>query len=488
MMPNPPADPVRVQAHLDPGLSRWLWLFKWLLLIPHLIVLSLLWVGVGVLSVVAFFAILFTGRYPRPLFDFNVGVLRWSWRVAFYGFGALGTDRYPPFSLDEHPDYPATLDIAYPQQLSHWLVLVKWLLALPHLLIVSVFVGGGTYLAARAGQWAFSFGGGLVGLLAVVAGLILLITGRYPQGLFDFILGLDRWVLRVVAYVGLMTDSYPPFRLDAGGADPANPGKETAAPLIPADQEPQPQPQRGWSAGGIIAVIVGSLLVLGGLGSAAGGTALLIANTAARGADGLIRTPTENFSGTGYGLEFGAADIKVTDAGWSSDTDWLGMVQIRAQGTSTDIPLFVGIGSESDVAHYLSGVRVDQVSKIDLFPFRVGYTQQPGQAPATPPAAQDFWAASSSGIGEQDLTWKPESGQWAMVVMNADGSPNVSAAVSLAFDAPFLTPIGWTLVGAGALLILLGAGTIVLGATGGRRRETPLPPTYADSAPAMTGL
>src|SRR6478672_1237950 len=105
-----------------------------------------------------------------------------------------------------------------------------------------------------------------------------------------------------------MTDSYPPFRLDPGGADPDNPGTETAPPLILSDQEPQPQqqPRSRWSAGGIIAVIVGSLVVLGGLSSAAGGTALLIANTAARGADGLIRTPTETFSGTGYGLQFGA--------------------------------------------------------------------------------------------------------------------------------------------------------------------------------------
>jgi hypothetical protein len=122
----------------------------------------------------------------------------------------------------------------------------------------------------------------------------------------------------------------------------------------------------------MVAVIIGSLLVLGGLGSAAGGAALLIGNTVARGADGLIRTPTEIFSGTGYGLEFGAADVKITDAGWSSDTDWLGMVQVRAQGRSSEFPLFVGIGPESDVAHYLSDVRVDRVSKIDLFPFTVG--------------------------------------------------------------------------------------------------------------------
>src|ERR1700749_4375351 len=108
--------PVQVRARLDEPLSRWLWLVKWLLAIPHYLVLFLLWIAFPPVTIIAFFAILITGRYPRGLFGFNLGVLRWSWRVSYYTYSALGTDRYPPFSLHEDPGDPATLDVAYPQR------------------------------------------------------------------------------------------------------------------------------------------------------------------------------------------------------------------------------------------------------------------------------------------------------------------------------------------------------------------------------------
>ena len=191
-----PAHPVRVEGRLDPQLSRWLWLVKWLLAIPHFIVLFFLFVAFVLLTIVAFFAILFTGRYPPGIFAFNVGVLRWSWRVAYYAYGALGTDRYPPFTLEEVPDYPVRLEVTYPEQLSRGLVLVKWwLLAIPHYIVLF-----------------FLYIGAIV--VVIIAWFAILFTGRYPRGLFDFVVGVGRWWLRVQAYAFLLvTDRYPPFSL-----------------------------------------------------------------------------------------------------------------------------------------------------------------------------------------------------------------------------------------------------------------------------------
>ncbi len=207
--PRPACYPARLEAAFPARVSRWLWLVKWLLIIPHVIVLSFLWVAFLAVSAVGWFAILFTARYPRALFDFQVGVLRWTWRVSFYSYSALGTDRYPPFRLADVPDYPAHFDVEYPEHLSRGLALVKWwLLALPHYALVAVFTSG-------YGNW-----GGLIGLLVLFAAVAVLFTGRYPGSIFTLVMGLNRWVMRVAAYASLLTDAYPPFRLDQGAREP----------------------------------------------------------------------------------------------------------------------------------------------------------------------------------------------------------------------------------------------------------------------------
>jgi hypothetical protein len=207
------------------------------------VVLSFLWVAFFVVTVAAFVAILVTGRYPRPWFDFSVGVMRWTWRVHHYSYGALGTDRYPPFTLADVPDYPAHLDVAYPERLSRGLVLVKWwLLAIPHYLVLSFLIGGaGLVVGDRDGlgdSWYSDWGaGGLVAVVTFIAAVALLFTGRYPASLYRLVVGMNRWVLRVAAYACLMTDRYPPFRLDQGGTDP---GSLPAGPVPTQPTGPSP--------------------------------------------------------------------------------------------------------------------------------------------------------------------------------------------------------------------------------------------------------
>jgi len=218
---GPGGYPVSLDGQIDPAASRWLWLIKFVLVIPHALVLCLLWIAVTVLTVVAGVSILFTGRYPPAIFAFNTGVMRWTWRVTFYTTASFATDRYPPFSLAPDAGYPADLDIEYPGRLSRGLVLVKWwLLALPHLIIVGILAGGWGF--GWPGGWRIAGAGGLIAVLAVVAAVIRAVKGRYPPALFDLIMGLNRWCYRVLAYVALMTDQYPPFRLDPGGTDRAH--------------------------------------------------------------------------------------------------------------------------------------------------------------------------------------------------------------------------------------------------------------------------
>ena len=199
------AYPVTLRGELTQPPARGWWLLKWLLGIPHYIILAFLCIAFVVVCIIAFFAILFTAKYPRGLFNFNVGVLRWGWRVGFYSYHALGTDKYPPFSLAPDDSYPADLQVEYPERLSRGLVLVKWwLLAIPHYIVTALFMGGGS------GEQGFP---GLVPVLVIIAAIALLFTGRYNQDIFKLVIGMNRWVYRVIAYATLMTDKYPPFRL-----------------------------------------------------------------------------------------------------------------------------------------------------------------------------------------------------------------------------------------------------------------------------------
>jgi len=215
-----PAFPLRLDAECDETPSRWLWAVKGLLILPHLVVLVFLWTAFIGLTVAAGTMILFTGRYPRTLFDFAVGVLRWTWRVGHYSYLTLGTDRYPPFTLTATAS-AASLEIGYPERLSRGLVLIKWLLVIPHLAVVAFFLGTTrAFGLLSSSPNGVPFTTGLIGLLVVIVAGHVVLQGRYPRGLFDLLLGLNRWVFRTIAYLALMTDVYPPFRLDLGRTTP----------------------------------------------------------------------------------------------------------------------------------------------------------------------------------------------------------------------------------------------------------------------------
>ena len=184
--------PLTYDVKYPEELSRWLIFVKFLLAIPHLMILYALSIATSIVTFIAWFAILFTKRYPRELFDFVVNVNRWNANVLAYI--SLLRDEYPPFSW-EADQYGVSYDVRYPEELSRWLIFVKWLLAIPHFIIL-VFLGIGALLALFAAWFAILF------------------TKRYPESLFRFVVGVNRWQLRVSAYTNLLRDEYPPFSME----------------------------------------------------------------------------------------------------------------------------------------------------------------------------------------------------------------------------------------------------------------------------------
>ncbi len=214
--------PVVVEGADVPQVSRGLWLVKWLLAVPHYLALAVLLVGAAFVWLWALFAILATGRYPRGAFNYTLGVMRWIWRVQYYLYDVAATDAYPPFTLADVPSYPARLDVAYPEVLSRGLVLVKWwLLAIPHYVILALLFGFTSHNGQHHGRLVQdSNWPGLVPILVLIALITVLVSGSYPRSLYNLVMGFNRWQYRVMAYSLLMTDAYPPFRLDQGPREP----------------------------------------------------------------------------------------------------------------------------------------------------------------------------------------------------------------------------------------------------------------------------
>ena len=454
-VPSPPSapSPVYLEGRFEQP-SRWLWLLKWLFVLPHFIVLAFLWIAFVLLSLLAFVSLLFGGSYPRGIFDFNLGVLRWTWRVAFYAFGANGTDRYPPFTLADVPDYPARLHVEYPERQRHGLPLIGWwLLGIPQYVVACVFAGApaGVGWVAADQRWATPGFGGLIGFLVFVAALVLLFRGQYPRSIFDFVLGLNRWVLRVGAYAALLTPQYPPFRLDSGEREPTEVTIEPAAPPAPAPAAPSAtEPRSTFGAGRVIGVVVSSLVVLLGLAGLAGGGTALVFDQTQRNADGYLMTHSTSYSTGTYAL---VSDSYRTGA--SGDLavarDMLGTVRIR---TDSVRPVFVGIAPAAAVESYLAGVRREVATRFDAA--RSDFRLEQGGAPTAPPTAKQFWVARTLGSGTRTLDWSPASGSWRIVVMNADGAAGVHTDLAIGARFPHLLWIGIGVLAGGAFVLLLG--------------------------------
>jgi hypothetical protein len=453
--------PARLEGHLERP-SRWLWLIKWLLVIPHYIVLAFLWLAFGLSAFAAFVAMLFTGRYPRSLFDLNVGVIRWSWRVGFYAFAANGTDRYPPFTLDDVADYPARIQIDYPERQRKGLALIGWWLAgLPQYVVAGVFIGGGGAAGwtASTQSWGGATWCGLIGLLVFVSVLVLLVRGEYPRSIFDFVLGLNRWVLRVVAYAAVMTPEYPPFRVDPGEDEPGgtltvSPPRSTAGEA--PDAGPAARTPVSWGRGRVASVVLASLGGLIALAAIAAGATGIVLDQTQRDTTGYLMTPSRAYSTNTYAL-VSASYRGGTSNDWFVARDLLGTVRIRVTATR---PVFVGIAPESDVRAYLGNVARAEGSQFDTR--STDFLVRAGGPPSSPPAAAHIWSASSTGTGGTTLTWTPQAGNWRIVVMNADGTASVRTDVSVGARLPHLRTIAIAVLGVGILLLALSGGGLYL--------------------------
>ena len=319
--------------------------------------------------------------------------------------------------------------------------------------------------------WGIGFETGLIGILVLFAGVALLFTTRYPGGLFDFVMGLDRWVARVAAYVLLMRDEYPPFRLDQGGAEPPPAFAETtpaaaAAPATVAGEPAAPAAppaRRGWTAGRVALVVVGTIAGLLAFAFLVGGCALVAVDQTQRDDDGFLMSPTQDFSTPTYAIVSENADLDAEGAESALDA-FLGTVRIRSE---SDRPVFVGIGPADEVTRYLGGVERDEVDDLD----NSGdpeYSRRSGGAPTGQPGDETFWVASTAGVGERTLEWEPEDGDWRGVVMSEDASRGVSAEISIGAELDSVLWIGIGLLVAGGLLAV-GSALAITAATRRRR-------------------
>ena len=191
--------PAHLEFSCDRHITRWRPLVQWLLAIPQLLIASALRTVRQVLTLISFFTVLFTERIPQPLFDMIAMSYRYEWRA--FSYAMFLHEDYPPFDFqpsaaDDGVEPHTSLSIDYPEHLNRWKPLYKWFLAIPHYVVLAVLA--------------------VLGIFAFIGSFFaVLFTGEYPERIQAFLVGVWRYALRIEAYVGLLTDTYPPFHLAA---------------------------------------------------------------------------------------------------------------------------------------------------------------------------------------------------------------------------------------------------------------------------------
>jgi hypothetical protein len=325
-------------------------------------------------------------------------------------------------------------------------------LAIPHYLVVGVFIGGAWAIGREAGDVARA--PGLIGLLVLIAGVALLFTGRYPRQIFDFVLGMNRWALRVAAYAGLMTDEYPPFRMDLGGSEPTG-GATVTVPAREFDRAAGTPQRRGWNPARVVSVVAGSVVGLAALGVLGAGGVAAWATATQRDAAGYLTTESRSLDTSSYAIT--SEHIQLSGPlGWWAPTRLLGTIRVRATNADPQVPVFIGVGPTGRTDRYLGGVPHMVVNE-----WGVGGRGLTGgsSAPVPAPESSDVWTAHVSGSGTQSLAWPAHNGSWVLAVMNADGRPGVAVQVDVGVTLPALGTIAVVLIAVGVALM---AGTVAL--------------------------
>jgi hypothetical protein len=332
-----------------------------------------------------------------------------------------------------------------------------------------VFIGGGAWAAWQSDHNAAGWWPGLIGLLVVVAAVTLTVTGRYPRQMFDLLLGLNRWVLRVAAYAALMTDQYPPFRLDMGGleghATVSGAPPEGPQPTWPSDDSLASQPpppaaapsRSGWTGLRVVSVVVGCIIGVLSVGLLAAGGAATWLDNSQRDSAGYLTSGTHSFATPGYAITSDRVDLGSSEV--VAPAGVLGTVRFHVTAHDPARAVFVGIAPGALADTYLAGVSRSVVT--NWVNGTAHYRYQAGGPPPSAPTSSSIWVASVHGKGTQTLTWKPTSGDWRVVVMNPDASPGVVVTADAGATIPALGWITGGLFAVGGVLLVAGA-TLIL--------------------------